>query len=169
MASLVCFLREVAYARLGTPLSSAHPLLRLFLEATLIMKNNWHHIPKITVIINLFLHYVNYNCYNSLISYKFSSGLLAQNVQIVFAYFSIFVIPPTPQSADAVIPPLKSLFQHQVQCPLWVISGNSAPCLFMSAFGGKADVIADPSACLLIARSGHPARQPISLLHPVSA
>ncbi len=47
---------------------------------------------------------------------------------------------------------------------------NSSHCLIgrvqwvgpMSAFGGKADVIADPSACLLIARSGHSAFHPTS-------
>ena len=68
-------------------------------------------------------------------------------------------------------------------CPLWVKSGHPALCLFMSAFGGradiecllfqpwpigcnpmaayggKADVIADPSACLLIAISGNSVRR----------
>ena len=38
----------------------------------------------------------------------------------------------------------------------------------MSAFGGKADVIADPSACLLIARSGHLNPLPAPSMMPVT-
>ncbi len=70
------------------------------------------------------------------------------------------------------------------QCPLWVKSGHPAPqpftsaigviadigCLLfeseafshlrMSALGGKADSLTDPSACPLIAKSGHSQIEP---------
>ena len=37
------------------------------------------------------------------------------------------------------------------ECPLWVISGPFSTAVRMSAFGGKADSLPDPSACPLIA------------------
>ncbi len=38
------------------------------------------------------------------------------------------------------------------ECPLWVKSRHPATYPFTSAFGGKADSLAHPSACLLIAK-----------------
>jgi predicted Zn-ribbon and HTH transcriptional regulator len=43
----------------------------------------------------------------------------------------------------------------QSQCPLLAISGHSSLCGFMSAFGGKADILMGCVLCLLLTQSGH--------------
>jgi hypothetical protein len=40
-------------------------------------------------------------------------------------------------------------------CPLMAISGHSSRCGFMSAFGGKADIVSIGDLCPLLTQSGH--------------